>query len=283
MIKATLVLALLISSTSAVSKITDVYKTSSAEYITFDKFISIIPATGHIVMGEFHNDPLIQNAQSEIIEKKVLFEKLPGDFSVMWEFLNYTEQEKIQTEFRNLETNLISAKEFIIATAGKQNLTYAPIFSATANLGGKIAGINLPRSLKQAVVKGGIEAISPEYVPTNHYAGGEAYLSRFVAAMGGHVPEEKIQRYFLAQCLTDSVMAHQINLNHTSPLNFVIAGSFHTDFYDGTVVRLKNIYNNVVTLKIINKNNLSQEGLNEIISGDPTYGVFADYIIVTDD
>jgi uncharacterized iron-regulated protein len=279
--KITLLIALIVSSISASSADPLVYKTSDSEYISFERFISEIPSTGHIVMGEFHNDPLIQNTQTKIIKDKITLENMTGQFSVMWEFLNYTDQEKIQRQYKSLKESKITVDEFISNTAGKQNLTYAPIFSVTAQYDGNIAGINLPRSLKQAVVKGGLGAISPEFIPQAHYTGDEDYLARFVAAMGAHVPAEKIPNYFLAQCLTDSVMAEQIHLNNTKQLNFIIAGSFHTDFYDGTVVRLKDTYHNVTTLKLVNINILSEIELNEIISGNYKYGVYADYILIT--
>jgi uncharacterized iron-regulated protein len=280
--KTTLLITLLVTSISAFSKISGVYKTSDSEYISYDRFLTDLPTNGHVVMGEFHNDPLIQNAQAQIISEKVQLESLVGKFSVMWEFLNYTDQESINEHYENLKTKKITPEDFIASTAGKQNLSYAPIFSVAAINGGDIAGINLPRSLKQAVVKGGIQAIPSHYIPVDHYTGGEDYLARFKEAMGAHVPAEKVPGYFLAQCLTDSVMAEQIHLNYKNPLNFVVAGSFHTDFFDGTVVRLMNTYNNVVTLKIINKNSLSQEDMSEIISGHAKYGIFADYIIITE-
>lgn len=273
-------LCFLISSCAS-ANISRIYDTKNSDYIPFDKFIDDLPTKGHIVIGEFHNDKLIQNAQAKIIKEKVTKNSLQGNFSLMWEFLNYTDQEKINSEYIKISNGTHKASDFIKEMFGENNQSYSSIIDIISIQKGELYGINLPRRLKQKVIKSGIQSIDPKFIPADLYIGGENYLKRFKDAMGSHVPEDMIDKYFLAQCLTDSVMAEQIHLNYSNPLNFVIAGSFHTDFYDGTVSRLKNNYSQVKTLKIINTNTLSTQEINEILQGSEDYGVYADYVVLT--
>ena len=267
---------------TASAKILKIYDTQHQTEVEFNSLVANLPKQGHFILGEYHNSPSVQMAQKQIIEAIVKESKSESDFTVMWEFLNYTDQVDISTKFEKLQNNEINASEFINQTAGNQNQSYTPIIQATKDLKGNLFGINLPRALKQKVIKEGIDSINPNYIPATHYVGGDKYLARFKEAMGGHAPEEMIKKYFLAQCLTDSVMAEQIHLNHSTPLNFVIAGSFHTDFYDGTVVRLKENYNDVITFKIFSSEHHDENQTQEIFQGHTTYGNYADFIILTE-
>lgn len=245
--------------------------------------MQLLPSEGQIVLGEFHNHNPIQSAQAEIIRKKIEYEMYQGDFAVHWEFLNHTDQSYTAEKFQELIANMIDPEEFIRLTAGEQNLQYASIVKVVKDLHGDLFGINLPRKLKQRVIQGGIRAIDAKYVPAGHYVGGDRYKERFIAAMGNHVPANKIDRYFLAQCLTDSVMADQIAKNSQAKLNFVVAGSFHTDYFDGTVIRLNKLMNSkATTFKFASLSLNSEEEIETYKKYDEHFGYYADYIIITD-
>ena len=223
-------LPLLISLNSSAS-ITEIYDTKTKTTISLSELVKLLPGQAQFILGEYHNTPEIQQAQAIFISEKVIYENAQTRSSVFWEFLNYTDQDKINREMISLKSDLMNTTEFITKTAGKHNLSYAPIINAVKALNIDLYGINLPRKIKQEVMKGGINSVDPSYIPRNHYVGGELYRERFLAAMGGHVPAEKVDKYFLAQCLTDSVMAEKISSNDQHLLNFTIAGSFHTDFF----------------------------------------------------
>ena len=257
----------------------EIFDTKSASFITYDEFISALPNKGHILLGEFHNNIDIQNIQTLIINDKINASK--SSFTVHWEFLNHTEQTHIDYQFNLLKNNLQSSDDFIINTAGKNNLTYAPIIEVTAKLNGTLKGINIPRDIKQMVIRDGIDSIDQSLVPATHFVGDQNYRDRFSNVMGSHVPPEKIEAYFVAQCLTDSVMAHQI-YTFENDLNFTVLGSFHSDFFDATTLKLQKLTNKEVsTLKIISKKDMTEEELNTYLSSDPLYGYFANYIILT--
>jgi uncharacterized iron-regulated protein len=277
------IVILAFTSATSHSKITEIYKTSDKSTLSLEELIQEIPSSGQYILGEFHNTKEIQDAQGQLIHEKVLFEKAQNGFSVFWEFLNYTDEEKTQINWDLFKTNQIDSTQFITNTAGAQNLSYSPIFETTKTLLGDIKGINLPRAIKQKILKEGIQSIDPKYIPQNHYVGGPEYKERFEIAMGGHAPQDVIEKYFLVQCLTDSVMAEKISINDKHSMNFIIAGSFHTDFYDATVIRLRKLVNyDIITFKFVTKNNISAEELDNFKTGDKKYGAFADYIVITE-
>lgn len=266
---------------STFAQITKVFDTRNDQYITYESFLKSLPAQGVIVLGEFHNDQAIQTGQAQIIEDHVKATNSQGDFGVMWEFLNFTDQDKITREFEKLKAGEITAGNFVELTAGEQNLTYTPIFATTKDLGGDVFGLNLPRDIKKKVMDGGVDSVDPMYISDNFRLGSQKYLERFKAAMGGHAPDDLVMKYFLAQSLTDSVMSFHTFLNHRN-LSFIVAGSFHTDFFDGTVLMLKELTSDsVVSLKMINESSLSMEELKVYTQRDLDYGHYADYIILT--
>lgn len=263
------------------AEITKIIQTRSGVELSKEAFLAEVPSRGFVVMGEFHNTPTIQNAQAEIISSKVSESQVGQHFKVMWEFLDFTDQTKIDGLYKDFSAGSISAEDLIRNSAGPSNVGYAPILNALKAGGGSLVGLNLPRAEKQKVINGGLGAIDPTLIPSSHYVGGDEYRARFAEAMGEHVPAEKLDAYFLAQCLTDSVMAYEAE-QHQGDLNFIVAGSFHTDFFDGTVARLKKLSTQtVVTLKLVKENDLSPEDVRILVEGDPRYGAFADYIIFT--
>lgn len=276
-----LIAILLLCSLSAQAEIQKVFETKSGSFIPYETFLSRISANSIIVLGEFHNNVPIQQAEAQIVHDTVKFTRSENHFQLMWEFLNFTEQKAIEGEFKKFAEGLISVQDFIARTAGEQNSTYAPMIEVTANLQGTLFGLNLPRALKQKVIKEGIQSIDPDLVPAGHYVGGDHYLERFIEVSGDHMPAEKIPAYFLAQCLTDSVMAFHTLKNHHK-LSFVVAGSFHTDFYDGTVARLAKWSDEKVgTLKIVDEAALTEEDVTELMNGHAKFGHVADYIVFT--
>jgi len=268
-------------STYTHAEIIEIYSTKDQSSISFNELLSKTNETLFYVLGEFHNDPLIQSAEKEIVDG--ISNHYPQKTkALMWEFLDHPDFLNTTIQFQSLKAGVISSDEFILNTAGKQNLEYATIFEAIKNFDEfEVFGVNLPRSLKQKVMKDGINSIDPKFIPSIHFVGGPEYLERFELSMGGHVPKDKLEKYFLAQCLTDSVMANEVFENQKE-LNFLIAGSFHTDFYDATIARLNKLTNNKIsTFKIVNLNDLSEEEVNELKNGHLKFGHFADFIVFT--
>jgi uncharacterized iron-regulated protein len=279
--KIIITLFLTLCSYAAHAKVEQVFDTKNQRTMPYVDFIKELPNHGFVVMGEFHNDPLIQTAQARVMSHKVMVAGAREKFSFMWEFLNFTDQEKIDVLYGKYTNNQISMDDFFAQTVGTNNKEYAPLFSSTKVWGGEVYGLNLPRDIKQIVVKDGIDAIDPALVPPNFNLLTDDYFARFKAAMGGHAPQDLVKKYYVAQCLVDAVMSYHAVQNHNN-LSFIVAGSFHTDFYDGTTLKLKALTAEPVTsLKFINANNLTEQDLAHFLAGHETYGQYADYIIIT--
>ena len=263
--------------------IIEIYQPKTGKTLSFQEFISHLPDSGHVVMGEFHNQAPIQNAQAQIINEKVQRSQAFGDFSIHWEFLNHTEQERTEEIFFEFIANLITAEEFISQVLSSRYVEYSPLAQVAKDLQGELRGINLPRKYKQQVIAGGIRSINSDLVPSSHYVGGDRYFERFKKVMRDHVPADKLYAYFVAQCLTDSVMADQISKYSQKRLNFVVAGSFHTDFRDATVVRLEKLTGAPAhTLKFASQSLNTTAEIEKFKSYDSFYGFYADYIVITD-
>jgi uncharacterized iron-regulated protein len=271
-----------IISFSAFGKITQIYDTQSKRFLRYENFLSGLSSNGYIVLGEIHNTPSIQNSQAKIINDLVKSNGLEKDFTVMWEFLHYMDDQRDNKEYSRLFNGEINASQFIKNTAGERNLTYAPIFDTTSKLKGRIAGLNAYRSVKSQLIKGGLDSIDPKLIPPNMELGGDNYWKRFKKIMGGHVPSAKLERYYLAQCYTDSVMSYMANLKHKTNLSFIIAGSFHTDYFDGTISQLKKLNaEKITTISFRDVNGQTDEDIIELIKPHPEFGPLAHYIILT--
>ncbi|WP_290736020.1 ChaN family lipoprotein [Halobacteriovorax sp. JY17] len=268
----------LLFSLSSLANIVSIYKTETKSFISYENFINELNDSGYIVLGEFHNFENIQTAQARIIKDKTLSSNSTESVQIMWEFINHTDQESINTKFNAFVNGRTNSVSFVSEIAGKQNISYAPIMEVAKEFNSAPIALNLPRELKKKVMEGGILAIDPKYIPAHHYVGGDQYRERFSNAMGGHMPPQSFEKYFLAQCLTDSVMSDIANKNELN-LNFIIAGSFHTDFFDGTVSRLKEINSSKVTTLKITNNELFD---SEFITGSEDFGSYADYIVITE-
>jgi len=237
-----------------------------------------------IILGEKHNTVAIQLAQSLIIDKVVTATYTEGLFITAWEFLNYTDQEKIDAAYALFLSGKINALDFLIETQGTAgNDSYIPVLETTKARQGNIIGVNLSREIKAPVVKGGINAIDPKYLPPNFAMGSAGYHQRFVEAMSGHASTEIIENYYAAQCLTDDVMAYTLQKYFTIPLLFLITGSFHTDYYDGVVdrVNIRLTDKSLAVVRLIDASDYDEKELNETLSEilyNKIYGNIADYV-----
>jgi uncharacterized iron-regulated protein len=238
----------------------------------------------NVILGEKHNTTSIQMAQARVIESVV--ELAPKDhFTTAWEFLNYSSQVSIDTAFERFKKGEISAKEFLTLTQGSSKYeSYAPILEVTKKFQGKLIGVNLSRADKDPVVQGGLSNAKPGTIPAQFQLGGAHYLERFITSMQGHATEDQIQNYFAAQCLTDDVIAVQMLADTGADRRFLVVGSFHSDYFDGTVARLMHRApdQNLAVVRFIDASDYKEEELKQI-SADPKYGLIADFIYFVND
>ena len=238
-----------------------IFDTNTQSEISFEELELRIPNTAHIVMGEFHDDLIIQIGQKDIIENILSIRNI--EFSLSWEFLDYPEQSMIEQNVMSFKNKSVSDIDFMkVFYPNGQYTNYLAPISTITRFEGSLIGINAPRVWKRMITKDGLENLDPKYLPPNMELGTANYEERFYAALGGsgHSPSSALVRYYEAQCYTDSVMAYQTEMN-SKDLNFIMVGSFHSDYGDGMVEQLKKITNReVINIKVVNKNNLCLHG-----------------------
>lgn len=261
-----------------------VFDTKKQRFLTVKEFADLIPPRGQVVMGEYHYQGNIQKAQGKIIKAIVDRHFKYDQFSVAWEFLNYTDQSSVRENFvayRNGELTPLElfSKWFPNSSKPEQNLPYLSFVDAAAKLGGEVVAVNAPRKHKRVITADGIGALDPDLLPPTYEIGSDNYLKRFREAMGGHVPEEKLMNYFEAQSYTDTIIAHQLMAYSAYELQFLIIGAFHSDYLDGVVREISKTHvNETTTVKIVDRADLDITTYREILFGNRSYGRFADYI-----
>lgn len=270
---------------SADSSALELYHTPSKKFITLAELDQLVPANGTVVLGEFHHTPNIQSAQAQVVEALVQSHQAEGSFDLGWEFLNFSDQSQVKKSFEDFSDGRLNADQFLKALFPNARdplayRDYLPVLKATSKYGGRLLALNAPRKIKTQLREKGFVSLPAEFQPPRFKLGGRDYLERFTAIMGGHVPPEKLESYYLAQCYTDDVMAWQLGVGSIHKLRFVVAGSFHTDFFDGMVERLDDyVTGPVTTFKFVDLSQIPTPNRDELLKGSGQYGDYADLIV----
>jgi uncharacterized iron-regulated protein len=196
-----------------------------------------------LVLGEKHDTAAVQAQQARALGWAVESQQLgPLDrWTLGWEFLNASDQSVIDSAWLDLREGRISGEEALDRLQGAgRSRSYLPILLQGLRFGGGLVGVNLSRAQKAPILTGGLASIDPSLIPPEFEMGGPGYRERFEAVMsaGGHATPEQIERYFEAQCLTDDVLAHELLRSRVS-FRALVVGSFHSDYFDGVIARLK--------------------------------------------
>ncbi|MGK5088903.1 ChaN family lipoprotein [Bdellovibrionota bacterium FG-2] len=261
----------------------------TGQEITNAQLIDDLASSDVVVLGEKHYTPAIQQAQGLLIDETMSTFKLGTPFLTAWEFLDFSSQPRISDLYHQFFANMIDVNALLFGLMGSSNsMSYAPIFEATKKHGGGFLGVNLTREQKAPILQGGLEAVDQNLIPPGFEMGGANYYARFEEAMGGgHATPDQVQRYFIAQCLTDDVIAYHLlnDLPDGRPVEkrFLIEGSFHTDYLDGTVARIKvrAPAARVHTVSLVDASDYSESELLELLPtllNDPQYGPLGDSI-----
>jgi uncharacterized iron-regulated protein len=261
-----------------------VFRPSSQAEISFDELLEGLSEASIVALGEKHSTVPVQLMEARIIASVVQATGKQGAFTTAWEFLNATTQTATATAFARVVAGELSVMDFLVLTQGKgADPSYVPVIQSTADLGGDLHGVNLSRAEKAPVVKGGIAAADPALVPPGFALGGAGYYERFYETMQGHATPDQIRNYYDAQCLTDDVMAYHLledPVASKAGLRFLVAGSFHTDYFDGAVARLKvrSPASTVRTVRIFDASDYTEAELPALLR-DSRYGEVSDFAV----
>ena len=206
--------------------------------------------------------------------------------NVGMEFLSYDFQDTVDSFF-----NGKISEELFLKTVGWGSIPfdlYRDQFFFGKSHGGNTKAINAPRSLSRRVSQVGIDGLTEaekKLLPPNFSLGNSAYLERFKAQMGDHVPPEAIDRYFQAQSIWDDTMAWQISKAISANPNealVVLVGDFHVAYDGGTPYQLrKRGESNILTITQVDTDGMSESEIAELTDVHPTYGMRSDYVWLT--
>jgi len=249
---------------------------------------SVQPGT-ILLIGEVHGQKATHDQQMSILEA---LRDRGLKVSVGMEFFNYTDQDLVQ-KFRSGE---ISETDFKTAVkwSGFDFSLYGPQLAFPKAEREEFGlGINMPRSVTQAISKNGLASLKPDQIklmPPNFELGRDSYHDRFNELMSdGHIPTDKLANYFAAQCVWDDTMAWQtVNFmrNHQDHVFVVIVGEFHVQYggglpdriavrlaQDGLDSKLK-----IQTISQVWAEGLNQDEIQKEITPSDKYGPRADFI-----
>lgn len=243
------------------------------------EMVQALNGSRNIVLGEKHHTAAVQSAQASVMDAFVRENGKQGRFVTAWEFLNASEQSRVEESFEKFKNGKIDVSELLRSIVGNEkSMSYAPILEVTRAEGGFLLGVNLSREEKAPVVRDGIGAADPARIPPGFEMGSSRYFERFSKAMEGHATPEQMENYFAAQCLTDDVMAYQLLGFSRASTRFLVVGGFHVDYFDGVVARLRARAPDQVTkvVRFIDASDYHEWELKDLLR-DPHWGAIADY------
>jgi len=262
-----------------------VYNTSQAQFIANDKAFDQIAKADIVILGENHYTKVVQESEGWALEQLSL--RNPS-YQMAWEFLNYNDQASLQSSFDDFVADKITGKQLIakwFPNNAAMSEVYLPMYETAKKYSQKVIGTNSHRALKDRLMSSGrsILETDAEVWPFNYTIKKprKEYLERFKVAMGGHVDEHTIGKYFLAQYYTDAYMANALNSKLVDGPIMMVVGNFHSDFGHGLASYLKDLgVSDLLNVRIINAIGFSESELADQLKNDPKYGARGDYLLV---
>lgn len=260
-----------------------IYDVRTGVQITRAEMLNQLAVIDTVIVGEKHFSPKVQAETGQVLTDWSNSRREAVTFA--WEFLNWSDRNRVQPLYKMFIDGLIDSEGLLKAIFGGEapETVYAPIFDAIKKNGGYLLETNLTRAEKAPVTAGGIKALDPSLLPPNFDVGSANYLERFTEAMSGHVPAEKIQNYFEAQCLVDDVAAYHIRVDAPTKDVFLVIGNFHMLYSDGVESRIR--YRSPTRLPmsiLIDEAADYPEYEREALFKHVKYGKIADYVILKD-
>lgn len=153
-----------------------------------------------------------------------------------------------------------------------------------AEEGATTLALNVSRKITSKIAKTGVESLTADeraQLPADFTIGNDRYLARFKDAMGGHVPEAALGRYFAAQSAWDDSMAlAAANYLSANPRQVLVitVGEFHSGYGGGLPDRLKARGQKVTTFSLVNLAGLSAEEQKQAVEPTAVDGARADFV-----
>jgi uncharacterized iron-regulated protein len=239
-----------------------------------------------LIIGEMHGLAPVQNQQIEILNAL----RAKGlKINVGFEFFNYTDQKAID----DYRANILNEADFLNAIIwGGISFDFykTQLLFPDAARGETALGLNVPSFVTKQLSKGGYDSLTPEQkslLPADFTMGNQGYKDRFAAAMGSHMPADKLDLYFAAQSAWDdtiSMNAANFIEQHPQDVFVIIIGEFHIAFGGGTPDRLKQrllakgLQPKITTISQLYVEGMTADEIQNEITPSPLYGKRSDFI-----
>ncbi len=271
--------------TSSCATSFQVYRTSDSQIIPTEQAFDEMAKFQVVVVGETHYDEIVQATEGQVLEQLSL--RNPS-YQMAWEFLNYSDQDQLQSTFDEFSSDSITSSEWIarwFPNNSANHEVYLPMFEVAKIYSQKVVGTNASRTLKKRLMNGGRGIIhtDSEVWPFSHdlIDAPKEYLERFKEIMGGHADRQTIEKYYLAQFYTDAYMASSIHSKLVDGPLMMVVGHFHSDYGHGLPFYLKELgIKDVLNIRIINASGLSEDELSHQLKSHPQYGALGEYILI---
>lgn len=269
---------------ASVQHVDALYDPTGTVQVKIEDVLKNVTAGSVVIVSEEHGNQ--KHYENQKIALKELARKTSCTLSVGLEFLTYTDQKTIDDYFdgRINEADFLTA----IKWAGNPFADYRDQALTPHTSGGRLLGINAPRSLTGRIAKSGLASLSPAdqaLLPPGLQLGRPSYRERFEVVMGTHIKPDQMQPYFEAHSVWDDTMAWQAQSflqSHPDHCLAIVVGDFHAQYGGGLPDRLKaRGVQSVTVISQVEARDLTGAELDDAVLPSPIYGARADAIWVT--
>jgi uncharacterized iron-regulated protein len=236
-----------------------VFDAAHRQFTDFEMMLADLTRADVVFVGEEHDDANTHRLELTLLE--AIAQKRPTGVVVGLEMF----ERDVQDPLDHFQMGHLTEDEFLKASRPWKtyDTDYKPLVDAAIRSSWPVFASNVPRSIAADVAKGGLAVLKTKsgdavkwFAKDLQCPVGDDYYKRFVAAMGDHpdggspappaLPSAQRDRYYEAQCLKDETMAESVAEAYQTgavggkrPLVVHFNGSFHTDFFEGTVDRAR--------------------------------------------
>ena len=261
-----------------------IYNGKTLERVNLQDVLTSIPAGSAVVLSEIHT--LKSHHENQLAFIKELSKVTSNKINIGFEMFDVTEQNLLD----DYSDQLITAEQLksYVSLSKDWFGYYLPLLNFAQGPNSQAFALNAPKWLTSKIARVGLAQLSnfeKLLIPSEFELGDAAYLERFKEVT--HIPQDKIQNYFEAQCTWDDVMAEagkEYLISNPSSILVIIVGDFHAAYYGGLPKRLKaRGINNVITISQVSTADMNEKEKDELLKPHPKYGPRADYIWVSEE
>jgi len=236
-----------------------VFDAGHHQFTDFEMMLADLTRADVVFVGEQHDDANTHRLELALLEG--IAQKRPTGVVVGFEMF----ERDVQDPLDHFQMGHLTEDEFLKASRPWKtyDTDYKPLVDFAIKSSWPVFASNVPRTIAADVSKGGLAVLKERsgdsvkwFAKDLQCPVGDDYYKRFVAAMSDHpegsssaapaLPAAQRDRYYDAQCLKDETMAESVAdayqtgaLGGKLPLVVHFNGSFHTDFFQGTVDRAR--------------------------------------------